>query len=435
MNLLTAAERLGITLKKVASTKGGEYAGSCPGCGGVDRFRVWPEDKGGEGSFWCRRCNKGSDLVQFFKEFCNYTWPDAFKAAGRINQSKPKKPPLKNGFVPKVFEAPGETWRKKAHKLVADCHKRLLTMDPILKCLNDRGLDILAVKKFNLGWFPGENNKNSMFRPRSSWGLPPMENETGKPKMLWIPRGIVIPCFKNGTIYRIRIRRPDEDLQYKKDVRYYVIPGSGMDGMGINSDRQAFVIVESELDAMLTARKAGSLVGSVAVGSAQAKPGSSIYPYLKKALKILVSLDWDAAGKESWKWWKKTFSNAKLWPVPVGKDPGEAFAKGIDIKEWIAVGLPPALTTEMSYTHKIPQGLCPPEDYYPIQELEFFLKRLPIEIVATPDRHEVIFSPGLRNKEIKKRVLKAFHDDEVFYYLKLMHPESVIHGGNFNLKK
>ena len=29
-------------LKKVASTKGGEYAGPCPFCGGRDRFRVWP---------------------------------------------------------------------------------------------------------------------------------------------------------------------------------------------------------------------------------------------------------------------------------------------------------------------------------------------------------------------------------------------------------
>jgi hypothetical protein len=39
MNILDLAEKH-VDLKRVASTKGGEYAGPCPGCGGDDRFRV-----------------------------------------------------------------------------------------------------------------------------------------------------------------------------------------------------------------------------------------------------------------------------------------------------------------------------------------------------------------------------------------------------------
>ncbi|MBV9711108.1 MAG: hypothetical protein JO011_09365, partial [Ktedonobacteraceae bacterium] len=31
------------SLRRVASTHGGEYAGPCPFCGGTDRFRVWPD--------------------------------------------------------------------------------------------------------------------------------------------------------------------------------------------------------------------------------------------------------------------------------------------------------------------------------------------------------------------------------------------------------
>jgi DNA primase len=41
MNLVDLIGR-DTTLRKVASTHGGEYAGSCPWCGGDDRFRVWP---------------------------------------------------------------------------------------------------------------------------------------------------------------------------------------------------------------------------------------------------------------------------------------------------------------------------------------------------------------------------------------------------------
>jgi DNA primase len=114
----------------------------------------------------------------------------------------------------------------------------------------------VPVKGFRLGWFPGEKGKNSKFRPRESWGLPTVIKESnGRKKMLWIPRGLVIPCFKAGQIYRIRIRRPAEDLTPAMNSKYYIVPGSGMEAMGMNPDRKAFVVVESELDGILVTRK------------------------------------------------------------------------------------------------------------------------------------------------------------------------------------
>jgi hypothetical protein len=275
-----------------------------------------------------------------------------------------------------------------------------------------------------------------MFRPRSSWGLPPMKKPDGKDKILWLPRGIIIPCFKDGDIYRIRIRRPKEDIQSKSDIKYFVVPGSGMDALYLNPERKAFVVVESELDGFLIARKAGSLVGVVALGNAQMKPSADIYFSLKKALKILVSLDWDEAGQKAWQWWQDNFNNSKLWPVPEGKDPGEAFQLGTDIHEWIKTGLPPVFTFDEQRDYLYPSNFRPPENLYPIQELKFFLKKLPIEIVADKDRHKIIFSPGLRNKQIRERVKQLFfEDDEVFYYLKLIHPAAIIHGGNIDYKQ
>ena len=48
-------------LRKASTTKGGEWHGPCPGCGGDDRFHVWPEQKDG-GTYWCRGCNKAGDI-------------------------------------------------------------------------------------------------------------------------------------------------------------------------------------------------------------------------------------------------------------------------------------------------------------------------------------------------------------------------------------
>jgi len=438
MDLLAATSSNGLILKKVATTKGGEYAGPCPSCGGFDRFRCWPGERGGAGSYWCRQCGKWGDTVQFLVDFCGYNYLDAFAATGREKPDdfhpdkwKSEKQTIQRPFEPKFFEPPVEIWQEKAIKFVDDAHACLLESEIALKYLDNRGLDIMAVKNFKLGYFPGEQGKNCKFRPRASWGLPGIKKENGRDKMLWIPRGIVIPYFKDGKIYRVRIRRPKADIQSKGSLKYYIVPGSGMEAMAINSDQKALVIVESELDGMLISRRAGSTTGVIAMGSASAKPGTFVYPHLKNALQILVALDFDQAGLSAWGWWEKTFERAKLWPVPEGKDPGEAYEKGLDIKEWVKAGLPPVLTLNLSQGHYLPPNLCPPKNLYHIEELRFFLKRLPIEIIATEEKAEIIFPSGFKNRGIINRVNKLFfEDEEVFYFFKLCHPDSTIHGGN-----
>jgi hypothetical protein len=59
--------------KKVASTGGGEYAGACPSCGGSDRFRIWPE----KDRFWCRKCGKSGDSIEFLKWIKGLSYADA----------------------------------------------------------------------------------------------------------------------------------------------------------------------------------------------------------------------------------------------------------------------------------------------------------------------------------------------------------------------
>jgi hypothetical protein len=58
------------------------------------------------------------------------------------------------------------------------------------------------------------------------------------------------------------------------------------------------------------------------------KPKEHAAELLAGALCILVALDHDEAGAKAWPWWETTYQQARLWPVPKGKDPGEAFAQG-----------------------------------------------------------------------------------------------------------
>jgi DNA primase len=60
---------------------------------------------------------------------------------------------------------------------------------------------------------------------------------------------------------------------------------------------------------------------------------------LRGAASILVSLDFDeAGGRASWQFWLSNYPNAKRWPTPKGKDPGDYYQQGGNIRAWIEAG-------------------------------------------------------------------------------------------------
>lgn len=108
-------------------------------------------------------------------------------------------------------------------------------------------------------------------------------------------------------------------------------------------------MVESELDAMLIHHACGEKIGALSILTASGKPDAAAHADLSAAARILMVMDWDAKPDgdiptaSNWRWWRDRYPQARLWPVPSGKDPGEAFALGIDIRDWISRGSrPPA---------------------------------------------------------------------------------------------
>ncbi|NOQ52299.1 MAG: hypothetical protein GQ578_08815, partial [Desulfuromonadaceae bacterium] len=212
MNILTLAQNRIPDLKRKTAK---EYAGPCPGCGGNDRFVVWPD----RDAFYCRGCQKSGDALQFLREFENMSCPDAHEELGlncshsscpgwekcrkgaRAAGESVRQPRTVSSVAAseriedKHFKAaaatpPKDAWKTKAAKLITVAHAALLDNSEQLDYLAKRGLPLEAVKQYKLGWIDA-----NLFRSRKSWGLPEELKADSQPKKLFIPAGIVIPFF------------------------------------------------------------------------------------------------------------------------------------------------------------------------------------------------------------------------------------------------
>ncbi|MFZ7126394.1 MAG: primase-helicase zinc-binding domain-containing protein [Desulfobacterales bacterium] len=338
------------------AAKGTEYAGPCPACGGTDRFRIW--DDGAGGNYWCRDtgngCGKAGDNIQFCIDFLGMDFKTAAAHVGRdLPEGQSPAPTMRPKpqrrerpeFQPRRYGHPDEIdvkrWREKAGVLVERAHQVLLDTPDVLSYLADRGVGIEAVKRFHLGFVP-----ERLFRPRESWGLPVIKKTNGKPKMLLIPRGILIPYFIGEDLVRVRIRVPAEDRSDRFNVPYYILPGSDPAPMLIGDAMGAYVVVEAELDGIAVAMAGGGICGACAMGNSTVHPDAAMHQALSSASCVLNAMDMDTAGAKTREFWAAAYA-AKRWPAPVGKDPGDAAAAGADLRTWVLAGLPPAMTMDL----------------------------------------------------------------------------------------
>lgn len=450
MNVLNLAQQH-VQLRKASATKGGEWQGPCPWCGGKDRFHVWPEQNGGQGTYWCRSCGKGGDAIQFLRDNNGMTFKEA---CDYLNIKMDEKQYTKPDTTPREYQpreppTPVELWRDKAEKFTAWAQDRLQQNADAMAWLAARGISADAAAKYRLGWNPGEDGKD-LYRQRKAWGLPDILKENGRPKVLWLPIGLVIPQITGGAVQRVRIRRPEGD------PRYYVLPGSSSATMILEETREAFVVVESELDAIACA-SACALTGAVALGTLEGKPDAAAFAVLKNARQILNALDFgdqgggQAAATRALKWWADHFPKTNTrWPVDQGKDPGEAYQMGTDLEAWIKKGVwpvvllsekkaspspaprpenattgKPAMPTEAEMAAIVAaRGLAPE-----IAELWALLRRNPaVKIINRPDRFALMRGnkPGVGGR-IQQLVLCV---PGVTDYI-LAHPSQEVNWENF----
>ena len=343
-DLLGLVESRGIRMRRVGRKNGGEWAGGCPFCGDSgkpdsDRFHVWPQQRSNisEGTFWCRQCGKRGDTVNFIMQTSGISFAEAcYRLNIPLPESKALRTPAPAGAErradqPKMIEPPNALWRTKARAFVETAYNAIWDHPDVIDWLAARGIPESAVGRYGLGW-----NAKDYYRPRAVWGLPPELKEDGRERKLWLPPGLVIPQVEKGEIWRIRIRREGE-----AKPKYWAVPGSAMGCLVLGKGRVA-VVIESELDTIAVAIAAGDVVTAVGLGSAQIRPDAATAALLRNSIDILFALDFDRAGAKELKWWHEHYPKSRSWPVPDGKDPGEAVKAGEDLRAWIMAGLPPA---------------------------------------------------------------------------------------------
>ncbi len=77
------------------------------------------------------------------------------------------------------------------------------------------------------------------------------------------------------------------------------------------------IIVESELDAILIQQEAAHLVCCIALEGVSKKPDAEMHEWLQRASLVLLSLDFDSAGKKRYSFWMGLYPNLRPWPAPL----------------------------------------------------------------------------------------------------------------------
>ena len=363
----------------------GKYVGPCPECGGSgtsDRFNI--RDDGG---YKCYSCDFKGDLISWLRNKEGMSCPEAHQAIdkdctntgcavrakcrmGDGNPSGYRRPhsvsPVSQDQARTLptteVKAPKDRWQDWAVSMVAAGIQKIQAEPEVLSWLASRGIDQAAVRRFNLGWQP----KNSKI-DRDVVGLAPRDD--GK-KHLWIPDGLVIPIYDDyAMVHRLRIRRPPESRdRFLPDLKYVWMEGSGTAPLVIRPQATTIrgaVIVEAELDAMACAAAHPDVL-IIALGTVSAGLPDQLRAELAGLPVLLIALDADitknsggsGAGPKAIAAWTREFRQAKYWPVPEGKDPGDYAMAGGDLHAWIEAGLPPQVGSAAPHEH-ISVPACP----------------------------------------------------------------------------
>lgn len=322
------------TLRRIASTHGGEYAGPCPWCGGDDRFRVWPHaDTPG---YWCRHCGRKGDAIQYLRDHDGLSFQEACERVGRpLGEGRwptMKRPP----YPPTLASAPSLTWQAQEQGFIECCEQALwkTTGRRALGYLHDRGLDKETIRAAWVGY-----HASLRWDPREAWGLTP----DPKGKGLWLPPGLVFPWTIGPEVWKVTIRRLADDIPHHK--RHIEVCGSANTLYRVDTLRpnQPAATVEGVLDALSIAQEAGDLITAVAAETTKGRLERWI-GRLGLCSMALLMFDADEAGEKAAVWWLKALgSRAKRWR-PYWDDPSQMLQGGVDLRAWVQIGLGMALS-------------------------------------------------------------------------------------------
>ncbi len=321
---------------KCTGEHGDEYCSPCPRCGGRDRFIL--NDLG----FWCRQCGiKGKDIFDLFhvlKGMAAHTVAvDVLKLKDplsalmhrRSSRYRSGSAPYRN-HAPKEVAPPSSAWQECVRDLLLEAQEKLCTLPSVLSYLYEkRGLTPEIIERASIGFSTAPRTLTRSFAK------------------IHVPSGLLIPNIRQGAreggrhfqqenIYGVKVRRSDTDVHRYQESRYANISGSKSVPMILNpeSSNSTFV-VESELDAILLHQESDHSHCIISLGGSNPNVDLETHNLLQHANRIVLALDNDPPGQAAARRLQARHPSAVIRPVPVGKDPSEAYQQGFNLKQWM----------------------------------------------------------------------------------------------------
>ena len=294
----------GQKLKKEAKC----FVGLCPFCNqGRDRFVVWPH------KWWCRRCEKSGDAINYVMQRYGKTFVEACKELGvTLPGSRPnsrtvapahkrQEQPTDNIKISPERESPAfsdPAWSPAALMFAKECQERLHAPgSPALQYLLNRGLALETIEEAMIGY----NHKDRTVK----WG------QTN----VFAPEGLVFPWEDRLDGLRRVNFRPNNGPH-----KYRLAEGSAQalymgDRVRLNA---RVIMVEGEIDALTIwqAYKYSSWVCPVATGSVTHGRVARLIARLALAKTIQIAFDGDEAGQAAVRWWVSISSKITTLPAP-----------------------------------------------------------------------------------------------------------------------
>ena len=315
INLL---ELIGGQLKKVSGTRGGEWHGPCPFCGGKDRFRIQPHANNNGGVWQCRQCERGGDAIKFVMERDNCDFKTAMRTLQlRSNWRRPRnlidRKRMRTKLHIKKETVTGwhsDDWQTEAEAVIDRARRELENLPHIQAYLKRRGITENAMKNAQLGFL----------------------SERYEGKHFILPRGIMIPHKYNGLVTLLQVRQGKGQnpkyLTARGSTTKYLY--SSNDIFTLIRDIRILILVESAFDAIainalnITGLKALALTSTTA-GRRAREDG------IMDGIDTAIITDNDDAGRACAEWWGSRI----IMPPEPYNDVGAMFQDNYDVRAWL----------------------------------------------------------------------------------------------------
>ena len=362
VSITALAEHDGV---KLSPPRNGQRSGQCPRAPGAcssgkDAFRI--SRHGNRERWFCRKCNeRGGDGLSYLRDVGGLTFTQAveelerltgitiyqpqgetrdgasggFSLQGKSSGSlEPRQvvralvdPELGLELPDELAEPPADAWQRVARAFVDECAETL-GKPPAAKALSylvtERMLTGSTILRFSLG----VNARRRELAPG-----------------VWARAGYVLPHFYAGHLWRVRIRRFENEQDPRElEHKYKLLSGAG-EGKGQLFNAEALeqhpggdvVLCGGEFDALVLQQAAPPGVVCLTFGSETQRPTWEAV-WLMRERRVFVAFDTDAAGASGAARWLEAIPRARII-APTAHDVTDMARAGVDVGAWLRMHL------------------------------------------------------------------------------------------------